>query len=64
MNEAKVNPHQLLTTQEVTELLNMSRSTLYKLRMRGAAPRAITVGGRLRFRRSDLEAWLDAQPVR
>ena len=48
----------LLTVREVAEQLGLMRDTLYHWRMRGEGPRAIKVGGRVRYRQSDVEAWL------
>ncbi|WP_406326146.1 helix-turn-helix transcriptional regulator [Streptomyces niveus] len=37
----------------------MSRAAFYRMRSRGQAPKCIRLpNGQLRFRRSDLEAWL------
>jgi predicted DNA-binding transcriptional regulator AlpA len=35
--------------------------TIYQWRHRGYGPRAIRVGGALRWRPSDVDAWLEAQ---
>ncbi|MEV8353951.1 helix-turn-helix domain-containing protein [Streptomyces niveus] len=38
----------------------MSRAAFYRMRARGQAPKCIRLpNGQLRFRRSDLEAWLN-----
>lgn len=40
--------------------LDMSRAAFYRMRARGQAPKCIRLpNGQLRFRRSDLEAWLN-----
>lgn len=49
----------LLRTPEVSEWLGIPVSTLYQWRYRGVGPRAIRVGRHLRYRPSDVEAWLD-----
>lgn len=49
----------LLTTAETAEMLGISKSSLYSLRYVGDAPPAIKVGSRLRWRRSDVEKWID-----
>lgn len=49
----------LLTTVETAEMLGISKSSLYSLRYVGDAPPAIKVGSRLRWRRSDVEKWMD-----
>lgn len=49
----------LLRTLEVSEWLGIPVSTLYQWRYRGVGPRSIRVGRHLRYRPSDVEAWLD-----
>ncbi len=49
---------QLLTVKEACRLLNVSRSLLWKARKQGEL-RAVYLGRAVRFRRSDLEAWLE-----
>jgi len=51
----------LLTTSEVAERLRVPEKTIYAWRYAKRAPRAIVVGRHLRFRQSDIEAWLEAQ---
>lgn len=48
-----------MTTADVAEYLQMPVSTLYQWRYRGTAPRAITVGKHTRYRKADVDAWLD-----
>lgn len=57
--QAPQHPDRLLSTSETAEVLGISRSSLYGLRYVGDAPPAIKVGSRLRWRRSDVEAWID-----
>lgn len=49
----------LLTVDEVAEWLQVAVRTIYAWRVRGVGPPAIRVGGQLRFRRSDIERWLE-----
>ncbi len=49
-----------LSFQQIAEELDLALSTLYNRRHRGEGPRAYVLGGRLRVRRSDLDAWLEA----
>lgn len=51
----------LLVPQVVADALGIPVQTLYVWRTKGAGPRGIKVGRHLRYRRSDVEAWLDAQ---
>ena len=48
----------LLTVKEACQLLNVSRSLLWKARKRGEL-RAVYLGRAVRFRLSDLEEWLE-----
>lgn len=49
----------LLTADQVAQWLGKPKATLYAWRTRGRGPRGIKVGGDLRYRRSDVEAYLD-----
>jgi predicted DNA-binding transcriptional regulator AlpA len=51
----------LLTVDEVAQWLGKPKATLYVWRTRGLGPRGIKVGNALRYRRRDVEAWLDQQ---
>lgn len=50
----------LLTPVQLAELVGVPRSTVYTWRYHGTGPRAIKVGRHIRFRRSDVDAWLEA----
>lgn len=54
-------PEQLLTTEQLAAYLVVPRQTLYDWRVRGEGPRGLRVGKHLRYRRADVEAWLDAR---
>jgi excisionase family DNA binding protein len=50
---------ELLTVQQLAELLKVPVSTVYRWRYLGVGPRGIRVSGRhVRYRRSDVEAYL------
>lgn len=49
-----------LTTDEVLEYLQVNLRTVYRLIKAGRIP-AVRVGRQWRFRKSDLDAWLDGQ---
>ena len=51
----------LLTARELAEYLQTPIATLYAWRYRGQGPRAIRIGRELRYRESDVKAWLDAR---
>lgn len=48
----------LLSTTELAERLQVSVQTLYDLRSHGRGPRGFRVGRELRFRASEIRAWL------
>jgi excisionase family DNA binding protein len=50
----------LLTIDEAADYLAITKATLYTWRSRrtGYGPRAVKLGGCLRYRRSDLDAWI------
>jgi excisionase family DNA binding protein len=59
---ATKNP--LLTVTEICELLGISRSSFDKWRRRGVGPAAIKLpNGHLRFRQSDLDAWIESLTI-
>lgn len=51
----------LMTPRELAEHLGVPVKTLYTWRTTARGPRAIRVGKHLRYRRSDVEAWLEQQ---
>ncbi|SBT38661.1 transcriptional regulator, AlpA family [Micromonospora auratinigra] len=52
-------PDPLLTIDELAAWLGKPKNTLYAWHSRGKGPRAIRVGNTLRWRRSEVERWLD-----
>jgi excisionase family DNA binding protein len=59
-NNTLWQPDPLLTIEQVAHWLGKPRNTLYAWHSRGKGPRAIRVGNTLRYRRSEVERWLDA----
>jgi len=51
----------LLTIDEVADITRLSKATLYTLRTRGGGPVAVKFGGRIAYRPSDVEAWIDSR---
>ena len=47
--------------EEVGAYLKVPVRTLYEWRFKGTGPRSIKVGRHLRYRWSDVEAWLEEQ---
>src|SRR5437867_4597064 len=52
-----------LTTEEVLEYLQVNLRTVYRLIKAGKIP-AVRVGRQWRFRKRDIDAWLDSQHPR
>jgi excisionase family DNA binding protein len=51
---------QLLTTEDLAELLKVSRHAVYQMRHRSEGPRWIRLDSRsVRYRPEDVEAWLE-----
>ncbi|WP_417415860.1 helix-turn-helix transcriptional regulator [Hoeflea sp.] len=51
----------LISSEDAATVLNISSSTLAKMRLSGKSPRYIKLGRRVAYRPSDLEAWVEAQ---
>ena len=49
----------LLTVEELSEYLRVPVKTIYAWRYRGEGPRGAAVGRYVRFRLSDVEAWIE-----
>jgi excisionase family DNA binding protein len=51
----------LLRPDELASLLGIPLATIYRWRSRGDGPCGIRVGRHVRYRRDDVERWLDEQ---
>lgn len=49
-----------LTSTEFEDLCNLPKGAAAQLRYRGGGPAFVRMGGRIRYRREDIEAWIDA----
>jgi excisionase family DNA binding protein len=54
-------PDPLMTTEGVAGYFQLPIASIYSWRARGEGPRAIRVGKHLRWRKSDIDAWLERQ---
>ena len=52
--------NKLLTCPDLADELGVPLATVYQWIYKGTAPRNIKVGRHRRFRREDVDAWLDA----
>ena len=50
-----------MNTPAAAQRLGMSVSFLNQARMKGTGPRYLKIGGRVRYRPEDIDAWLGAQ---
>lgn len=53
----------LLSTEALAEYLGVPIKTVYTWNSEGSGPRRIRVGKHVRYRRSDVDAWLDARAI-
>jgi excisionase family DNA binding protein len=53
-------PDQAMTVRDVAGYLNVDEKTVYRLVKRGDLP-GFKVAGAWRFKRSDLDSWIDLQ---
>jgi excisionase family DNA binding protein len=51
----------LLSVEELSDFLQVPEATLYQWRCKGTGPRGIKVGKYVRYRRTDVDAWLEAR---
>ncbi|MET8521516.1 helix-turn-helix domain-containing protein [Nocardioides sp. NPDC004968] len=56
-------PEKLLSPQDLAAYLGKPIQSIYAMNHRGSAPRRIRVGRDIRYRLSDVEAWLSANRV-
>lgn len=54
----------ILTTQEAAEYVRLGKPTMERFRTSGDGPVYYQLGGAVRYRRSDLDVWLDSRRIR
>ena len=55
---------QILTTREAASFLRLGKPTLERFRLTGAGPVYVKLGGAVRYRSTDLDAWLERRLTR
>lgn len=50
---------EIMTAEEVAEYLRIPLQTLYQWRYLGRGPKSSKLGRHLRYRRADVDAWVD-----
>jgi len=53
----------LLTTEELAKYLGVPIGTIYRWRTMGTGPPAMRVGRHLRFRKDEVDAWLETRRI-
>jgi excisionase family DNA binding protein len=51
----------LLSPQQLADYLGVPLATVYRWRYEGTGPRGIKVGKHVRYRRQDVERWLETR---
>lgn len=51
--------HQLMTMAEVAEMTRIPENTLRFYRHKGSGPKSALIGGRVMYRRADVDAWIN-----
>lgn len=54
----------LLSPTDLADYLQVPLKTVYRWRSEAAGPRGIRVGKHVRYRREDVDSWLDSQADR
>jgi predicted DNA-binding transcriptional regulator AlpA len=61
MQNAEAVNDQLLTIENLLQQWQISKRTYVRMRLEGQGPRVTRIRGCVRYRRSDVEAWLVEQ---
>jgi prophage regulatory protein len=51
--------NQLMTVEDLAKLLRVSVRTVWRLRRNASVPRPVKIGGGVRWRISDVRAWIE-----
>lgn len=54
---------EVLTTVEAARYVRLGKPTLERFRLTGEGPRYAKLGGAVRYRRADLDLWLESRLV-
>jgi len=57
---AKAQTPEIWMVEETAEYLRIPKATLYQWRYNGTGPRSIKVGRHIRYRRADVDEWLES----
>ncbi len=59
MDKLKTDP--LLTVQELAEYIGYEVTSVYNFKQNGRGPKMTKIGARVRYYKSDVDAWIAAQ---
>ena len=59
--EASQNPEKLLSTDAVAQILSLSKRTIHRLNSSGLIIKPLRISGSIRYRESELMAWIKAE---
>ena len=54
----------ILNTREAADYVRLGKPTLERFRISGAGPVFLKLGGAVRYRKPDLDTWLESRRVR
>lgn len=55
---------EILTTTEAAAYVRLSKPTMERFRLSGYGAPYVKLGGAVRYRKSDLDAWLESRRIR
>lgn len=55
---------EILNTEQSAEYLGLSKPTLERMRLKGNGPKFAKLNSSVRYRKADLDAWLESRLVR
>jgi excisionase family DNA binding protein len=55
---------EILNTREAADYVRLGKPTLERFRISGAGPIFVKLGGAVRYRKLDLDVWLESRCVR
>lgn len=56
-------PDELLSIKDLAALAQLPIATIYQLNSKGTGPRRIRLGKHVRYRRADVDRWLDQNTI-
>ena len=59
MTSKPAMPCELITANQLADLLNLSERTLYRLKSTGAIPKPISLGGSVRWSLTEIRIWIE-----